>query len=152
MYTREAEAGFTIVEVIVSTVVLALFVGFFFQLYLTMESQRILVQRRSVASDMAYKNLRKFPARPGITAAECASANMSLVSGGITATNGLVLGTQANTTANSYGFIAESATQLRSSTQRVVAYAPYGCSSDIVQIVSSVSFNGEEVKHVSYVK
>ena len=118
-----------------------------------MQSQRLLVQRRSVASDMAYKNLRKFPAKPGFTVADCTSNRMDLNTNSVSNTTGLVLGTQANTAANSYGFIAEASGQLgTSSTQRVAAYAPYGCTSNIIQIVSVVAFGGEEVRHVSYVK
>lgn len=153
MDTHKEQAGFTIIEVLVSLIVLALFVGFFFQMYLAMESQRVLVLRRSVASDIAYKNLRKFPARPGITMQDCTNSNMDLRTNAISASTGLVLGTQANVTANAYGFIAENTSQLSTaSTQRVVAYAPYGCASTIIQVVSSVSFGNEEIRHVSYVK
>lgn len=144
--------GFTITEVVVTLAVVTLFATFFFQMYMMMESQRILVMRRAAASDIAYKNLRKFPASPGLGTA-CASSGMDMTKPGPT---GLTLGSESNKTiASPYGFIAEDTTILGSgATQRVVAYAPYGCSSNVVKIISSVTFGAtsESIGHVSYIK
>lgn len=152
MNEDKSTEGFTIVEVVVTLAVITLFVTFFFQMYMMMESQRILVIRRAAASDIAYKNLRKFPASPGLATA-CASSGMDLTKPNPT---GLTLGDESNkTTASPYGFIAEDTTSLGTgATQRVAAYAPYGCGSNVVKIISTITFgaNNETISHVSYIQ
>src|SRR4051812_12398449 len=96
------ESGFTIVETIITLIVLNLFVIMIVQSYLVMESQRLLVSQGAIASDVANSNLRKFTTRPAnLTAAQC---DASMQNGG----TGKLLGNQTNTTTTSaYGFLAE---------------------------------------------
>ncbi len=153
---KARESGFTIVEVVVTMVILGAFIALFGQMYLVMESQRILVQRRATASDIAYKNLRKFPTAPVIDSLVCTTQQMN-TRDFADATKGLLLGDQTNVTAPStYGFVAESTRQLgKGVTQKVVAYAPFGCDDagrKMIQIVSTVRFNGEDIRHVSYIQ
>ena len=154
---RHSQQGFTIVEMIVTIVVAALFFTFFFQVYVILESQRLVVARQAKASDVAYSNLRKFTARPaGLTC----DSTMDLVTNG--AASGKLLGDQTYTTNSStYGFLAEPTTVTQSlgpnSTQTVKAFAPSGCAnftSDPIKIVSTVTYgnNGDSVSHASYIK
>lgn len=158
-------SGFTIVEVVTTLAVVALFLTFFFQMYLAMESQRIGVARHALASDLAYSNLRKFSVRPSLTVSqtEC-EAKMDLTAADI-ATNpktGLLLGDETNSaTPSGYGFLAEPTTITKglggNVTQKVVAFAPKGCSgsnltNNPLKIESTVSYglNGDKVVHASY--
>lgn len=140
-------SGFTIIEVIVALGVISLFVAFFFQIYLTTESQRIGVMRRVTASDIAYTNLRKFSAKPG--SLSCTS-DMDLT------VNANAPGTVISTAA--YAFTPEtvSSTLGSNATQTVLAFAPSGCAAygtNPVKIVSKVGYgtDGEEVVHASFV-
>jgi Tfp pilus assembly protein FimT len=147
-------AGFTIVEVVVTLAVTALFLTLFFQLYLTMESQRIGVARQAQASDIAYSNLRKFTTRPGIGV--CTS-DMDMTVG---TPQGLLLGDETGTVMT-YGFTAEPSDTTRglggNVHQTVRAFAPKGCGSAYattpIKIESTVSYgtNGDKVTHANYV-
>jgi prepilin-type N-terminal cleavage/methylation domain-containing protein len=149
--------GFTLVEVIVTLGVVSLFITLFFQLYLTMESQRLYVARQAYASDVANTNIHKVSARPAaLTQAVCTSnaADMDLTTGNPATKPGLDI--------TQYGYTLESNTTVRQSlgstaTQALVAYAPAGCTnfdSNPVKIVSSVTFgtNGDKVVHAVFIK
>jgi prepilin-type N-terminal cleavage/methylation domain-containing protein len=64
MNSRHSDNGFTIVEVIVTMVVLSIFLAGIVQIFLLLESQRINVARQSKANDIAYSYLRKYTVRP----------------------------------------------------------------------------------------
>ena len=152
MKTSYDSSGFTIVEVVTTMAVMALFLTFFFQLYITMEKQRIAVLRRTTASDIAYSNLHKFPSKPaGLTV--CDSVKMDLIA--YPNAPGLILGDETSST---YGFVPESSKGLGANVkQSVVAYAPRGCANFAtmpVKLVSKVSYgvDGEEAVRASFVK
>lgn len=63
---RGHEAGFTITEMLVSLIVLALFLTLFFQLYFVSESQRLTSARFAAAHDIAAANLRKITSKAQI--------------------------------------------------------------------------------------
>lgn len=135
-----SESGFTIVEVIVTLIIVSLFLTVFFQSFLLLESQRINVARQAKASDIAYTNLRKFPSKPSTL-----NCNQTPI----------VISTAT------YNFVAESdTTVIGANTQTVTAYAPNGCDStdttkfknDLVKIVSTVTYGSESISHVSYVQ
>lgn len=69
MTGRKMDAGFTIVEVIVTLVVISLFLTLFFQLFLVSQSQRVAVLQRAAANDIAQNNLRKISKKTQIPAA-----------------------------------------------------------------------------------
>lgn len=150
--------GFTIIEVLVTLVVTALFLTVFFQAYLVVEAQRLGVARRAKASDMAYSNLRKFTVRPSTLT--CDAATMDLTASDAATKTGKLLGDETNTTTSSaYGFIAEptgGTVSLGADTkQKVVAYAPQGCSdfaNSPIKIVSTVTYGGDTIVHASYVQ
>jgi prepilin-type N-terminal cleavage/methylation domain-containing protein len=150
--TKPEQQGFTIVEVIVTLVVLSLFLTGFFQAYLLLESQRINVVRQAKASDIAYVNLGKYPAKP---------ANLSCTP--TSKSTGTILGsTKSGRTTATYNFVAETDTTLLGTTsQEIIAYAPNDCDSTtptafkggMVKIVSTVEYSGNRsVQHVTYVQ
>ena len=153
--TNPDQHGFTVVEMIVTIVVLSIFMTGIFQSYLLLESQRVLVARQARASDIAYSNLRKFQTRP---------ANLLCNPAQISPTRGLVIGNESNYPGSSaYGFVAESGETVkymgRTSQlhQTVTAYAPNGCTGSnftdgIVKIISTVTYEGGSVSHAGYVK
>jgi prepilin-type N-terminal cleavage/methylation domain-containing protein len=64
--TNNSENGFSIVEVIVTLVVVSIFLFGFLQSYLLLESQRIGVARQAKASDITISNLNKVTVRTSI--------------------------------------------------------------------------------------
>lgn len=152
--------GFTIVEIIVTLALTTLFLTFFFQLYLAMESQRIGVARRAQASDLAYSNLRKFTSRPSIP---CDAATMDLTAADGSTKTGLLLGDETNmSTPSAYGFIAEPESGTKSLggnvKQSVRAFAPRGCAGtnftdNPIKLESTLSYGtkGDKVVHAIYV-
>lgn len=161
MQADKHSKGFTIVEVMVTLVIVALFMTFFFQSYMAIESQRQAIQRRANASSIAYTNLRKFAQRP-LSSPTAFSCDTSM-NGRDSTQPGKLLGDQTNTPASpsSYGFTAEDATSLlgAGSSQEVRVFAPYGClefDKMPLKIVSTVRYGTgtpqEEVVHVSFIK
>lgn len=152
--------GFTVVEVIVTLIVLSLFLFAFFQAYLALESQRIGVARQAAASDIAYSNLNKVTSRPSQLTEQLCNDNaaaMDLTSGNPSTKPGLDL-----TAAGNGGYILEPTADIQkilggNAGQQLRAFAPSGCTdfdNKPVKIVSTVSFgtNGDKVVHASYVK
>ena len=163
---KETSGGFTIVEVIVTLVVTSLFIWFFFQSYIVMESRRIAVAQRAIASDVAYTNLQKFSIRTPLMndKAICNNATMDITTTNAQTKDGLLLGNESNTTLTSiYGFMAETGDAVAKLSnpvkQTVLAYATHGCAGDNfteypLMIVSKVKYgnNNEEVSHASFIK
>ena len=75
MSWRKRQTGFTIVEVTVALGILAMFLTIFFQLWLTIESQRVLVLQRAAAHDIASTNLNKYTNKSSINTVGCNSTN-----------------------------------------------------------------------------
>lgn len=150
--THTPEQGFTIVEILVTTIIVALFVTGFFQAYVLLESQRVNILQQAKASDIAYSNLGKYPVKP--SALTCPATST---------TSGATLGDSSVNSATSpslYNFIPETnIVPLGSNTQQVIkAYAPNGCNGSdfvggVVKIVSTVTYGSNgKVEHVSYVQ
>lgn len=147
--------GFTVVEMIVTIVVLSIFMTGIFQSYLLLESQRVQVARQARASDIAYSNLRKFQTRP---------ANLQCNPAQISPTRGLLLGNETNYPGSStYGFVAESGETIKYMgrtnllRQTVTAYAPNGCTGTnftdgTIKIISTVTYEGGSVSHASFIQ
>ncbi len=154
-------SGFTIVEIIVTLAMVSLFLTFFFQMYLAMESQRIAVARQAQASDLAYSNLRKITSRPAGLPCDAAKMDLSAADGATKA--GLLLGDQTNvSTPSSFGFLAEPEAATKSLggnvQQLIKAYAPRGCSGTAftdnpVKIESIVIYGprADKVVHAVYI-
>ncbi|AKM80329.1 MAG: hypothetical protein UW38_C0001G0475 [Candidatus Saccharibacteria bacterium GW2011_GWC2_44_17] len=157
MKNTHPSSGFTVVEVLVTLVIISLFMGLFFQTYMAMESQRLAVQKTVFASNIAYANLRKFSERPDSTKLSCTN-DMNLASN--PTAPGIEIGGN-NTSPNTFGFVGENLTTSlgTDATQQVLIFAPNGCTrfADMpLKIVSIVRYgpasNQEEIAHVSYVK
>lgn len=155
---RVHSKGFTIVELIVTIVVTSIILTTFFWAYMTAMYQRVNVARQAAASDIAYSNLKKFTTKPIITC----DASMDLTAIGAATKPGKILGDDSNqTTTSTYGFIAEPSDSMKkrlgpSSTQKVVAFAPDGCTNfnaKPLKIESTVTFgtSGDKVVHASYI-
>lgn len=135
-------AGFTIIETIVTLIVLSLFLGLFFQSFMAMSSQRLSVARQAMANDIAYANLRKITARLGTITCQ---------------TGGFVLLSSTNATDNGATFRKETDDLLGPNrSQSVKAYPTNGCSGtnftdNPVRVESQVTFNGVTVTHASYI-
>lgn len=158
MGARVNQQGFTIVEVVVTLVVVSLFLYTFFQSYLTLESQRINVARQAIASDVAYTNLRKVTSRPaGLT---CNAGAMDLMSGDTSLENRGKPGVSLFDPP--YNYPRESSTDIigklgANSQQTLVVYAPNGCTNfdaNPIKVISTVTYgtNGDKVVHASYVQ
>jgi prepilin-type N-terminal cleavage/methylation domain-containing protein len=158
MGARANQQGFTIIEVLVTLIVVSLFLYTFFQSYLTLESQRVNVARQAIASDVAYTNLRKITSRPaGLT---CDPATMDLTSGDTSLENRGKSG--VNLFDPPYNYPKETNTETvgklgTSSTQTLAVYAPNGCTNFLgnpLKIVSTVTYgtNGDKVVHASYIQ
>lgn len=140
--------GFTIPEVVLTVAALGLFIYSSYQIYRVLETQRWNILRQGIASDIAYTNLKKFPARP--TALTSGTCSTSINIG--TATYNF---SPEPTTAQSYyidGHIV-----LSTVTQTVTAYPVDGCSgsnyvTQTLKIVSTVTYKGGSVSHATFVQ
>lgn len=152
-YSHSAK-GYTIVEVLVTTIIIALFVTGFFQTYLLLESQRVNTLRQAKASDVAYSNLNKYPTKPSTL--KCSDANRA---------SGVIIGDSNSGSPTAYGFVKEteiSPLNANSSRQVVTAYAPNGCDipdnpddfkDGVVKIVSTVTYGSNgKVEHVRFIQ
>jgi prepilin-type N-terminal cleavage/methylation domain-containing protein len=140
MGSNRKAAGFTVVEMIVTLVVLSLFITLFFQLYTTSETQRIAVLRRSAANDIAMSNLKKIDsiANKPATTPSCASG------GGTIATS------SGSPSWAAAGLNTEPTTNtllLPDTTQTLAISYPFGCAtSKPAKITSTVTYSsGSEI-------
>lgn len=58
---NEKQAGFTVVELLVTILVASLFIGMFYQLYTAMVQLNATARRDAQANDLAFSNLRRYP-------------------------------------------------------------------------------------------
>ncbi len=154
MVAHPTERGFTVVEMIVTLVVMSLFLTMFFQLFLTGESQRVAVVRRASANDIAMTNLRKISAKSLIPVATTACDAVTVGGGN---PNNLLLNSSAagSTIAWSVSLVAESTTgtSLPSGTTQVLAVIyPRGCSVSMpAKIISRVTYGSETVSRAAFI-
>lgn len=125
------QSGFTIVELLTSIIVAAVFVGIFYQMYVILVGVNANARNLSQASNIAYANMRKYPtaASTGLT---CSASSTSLIN------------STSNTTYPELGPI----------TENVTASFPYGCTAiyDVIKLVSTVTYgNNYKVSHATFV-
>lgn len=151
MRDRGREDGFTVVEVLVTLVLAMLFLVFFIQMFQAISVQQISTTRQSVANDIAYSNLSKFPTLDSIDdvgpAYTCGSSND--LSSNPNAAGTVILDNDDN-------YRETELRGLPDVTQEVRAYSPLGCSSPLVKIESAVYFGfsaqrGESI-YATYIK
>lgn len=169
MVERQTQSGFTVVEMVITLVVMTLFLAVFLQLFLTGESQRIVVVRRAAANDIALTNLYKVRTKTSVSLPACttgASSANNLIDN-INATGSVVATGDSTDTVNyptrnwlTLGLAPlatgepTAGTSLPSSTiQKLLVVYPRGCATGApAKIISSVTYNGlESVSHAAYV-
>ncbi len=130
---RQAE-GFTIVEVIVTIVVSALFIGAIFSLYVYLTSLNKTTSEYNTADQLAYNNLRTFAYGAAPTWFECK------------ADPDRVLDIPTSTVPGIAGNVR----------QEVVATAVFGCGGGSnyigypILVTSTVEYGGRKVSHATY--
>ena len=141
MGTRVSETGFTIVEVIVTLTLAALFVAFFVQMFESIAAQQFSVSRQATAHNIASSNLSKFPSSSAID--DLLGSGAYSCSPSPSSENDLTSNPRAPGTV----LIAPGSTHIEPDTQglpnpvqEVRAYSPLGCSNGLIKIESTVSY------------
>lgn len=127
------EDGFSAVELLITLTIGALFVISFYQMYLVIVQVNSTARQHSVASDIAYSNLRKYTTRPAFT---CNSTTDLTVNANAP---GQVLST---VTTQSPGRLAGPLVE----TVRI--YAPRGCDAAFPVKIESTAEYGNPAKRV----
>ncbi len=162
MVVQRADIGFTVAELVVTLVILSLFVGLFYQMFVTGQSQQQFISQRAVANDVAQSNLGKvtsknqipgsitcnstndtlnYPSAPGTVIATSASGASLKWNGDGSPSSGLAKENISNTVLPS------------SSNQELRVFYPRGCASNMpARIVSTVTYGSESVSHATFVK
>jgi prepilin-type N-terminal cleavage/methylation domain-containing protein len=123
------ESGFTVVELLTTIVVAAVFVGVFYNMFVILIGVNATARNVSQASNLAYSNMRRYPTAAS-TALTCSTSSTNLL----------------NTTS-----IDSDYPELGTITETVTASFPYGCTAvyDVIKLVSVVTY-GTNPKKVSY--
>ena len=142
-------AGFTIVEMIVTTVVVSIFVVLLFQGFIAATTQRANVARLAAAHDVATSNLKKVTSKASLpSGAACNDTDHSSANPNNLKYNSGAGGSEVAINAESL-----SGTNLPSSTvQKMYVVYPQGCTISMpAQLKAVVTFGSETVTHVRYV-
>ena len=126
------QSGFTVVELLTSIIVAALFVGIFYQLFIVLVGVNANARNMSQASSLAYSNMRRYPTKAS-TGQTCSTSTVSLI----------------NTTGTDSNY-----PELGPVTESVTTSFPYGCTAmyDVIKLVSTVRYGANsKVSHATYV-
>ena len=126
------QSGFTIVELLTTIIVAALFVGVFYQMFVILVGVNANARNVAQASSLAYSNMRRYPTAAS-TGRTCSASSTNLL----------------NTTG-----VDSDYPELGSVTETVTASYPYGCSAvyDVIKLVSVVTYRGTtKVSYATYV-
>lgn len=127
------ERGFTVIEMLVTVVVAAIFAFMFYQLFISSTKLNDTARRDAIASEIAYSNLKKYPTAASVTGlAACATPSP----------------TNTESVTNTYDDIGQV-------TETIVSSYPFACDNpDILKVESSVSYKGgaNKVSYVAYVR
>ena len=152
--SRGDERGFTIVEMIVSIVVFAVFFGFLMQAFLTAQSQRIRVDRNAAANELAASILHKYGSvaqLPGaINATTCDN-----ISTGSANPNNIIKNKNAVGTEITIAQDLPEHTSLppvpKTKQQAFVLY-PQGCAPGMpIMVKAVITYNSEAVTRATYI-
>lgn len=136
------QAGFTVVEMMVTIVVGAMYAMVFSGLYVVVSAQTSAANQRAVASDLAYSNLRKYHTTVAPAWFVC-DANSDLITYP-SATGQVLMNSAVTGLANIQPPVQ----------QAVKAFAPQGCGAQMpVKVVSTVTYGASSrtVTHATYV-
>lgn len=164
MGVNSNQRGFTVVEMIVSLVVLSIFLTLFFNLYRSGEAQRVSVIRHAAANDIALTNLQKIQSKSRIPIGTLACDNSTV---GSANPNNLLLDPSEETSPAQPDIgpgstIAWSGTLTQESlsgtvlpstaVQRLAVVYPRGCDLTApAKIISTVKFGSETVTRAAFV-
>lgn len=127
------QSGFTVVELLVTIIVAALFVGIFYNMFVILVGVNASARNISQSSDLAYSNMRRYPTAAS-TALSCSGSSTNLL----------------NVTG-----VDSSYPELGTITETVTASYPYGCTAvyDVIKLVSVVTYgsNSKKVSYATYV-
>lgn len=138
-------AGFTIVEMIVATVLAAVFLAFFIQMFRATSIQQISLSRQGHANNIAFSNLSKFPTKTSITSVGSAYVCDASTSPS-TNINNLTINPNAPGTVilnNTSSFRETNTQDLPGIVQEVRAFSPLGCdvpNNNLIKIISKVTY------------
>lgn len=131
MNTRQS--GFTVVELLVTVIVAALFVGIFYQMFVILVGINANARNTAQASNLSYSNMRRYPTATS-TGLTCSTSSTNLLN--------------TNSIDSDYQ-------ELGTVTETVTASFPYGCSAiyDVIKLVSTVTYgkNSFKVSYATYV-
>ncbi len=150
MLDGRSDSGFTIVEMIVSLVVMVIFATLLFQMFLVGTTQQGTVSARASAIDIAAINLSKIDSRdsPLLSSITCSTAATNNP-------NNLTINSSAAGSNITFTHESTSGTNLPSGTgtvQKMVALFPRGCTNSMpIEIISTVEYNGETITRATYV-
>ncbi|QHN43108.1 prepilin-type N-terminal cleavage/methylation domain-containing protein [Candidatus Mycosynbacter amalyticus] len=156
MRDMRSDTGFTLVEMLVTVVLIGIFIAFFVQMFRAGAAQQASIVRQAKANNLAYSNLSKFPRASSISPAYVCdtSTNTSTNQNNLTI-NPNAAGTLILSDASANKEPTDSA--LPNATQEVRAYSPQGCGSNaLVKLISTVTygFTGQQTdaSYATYVQ
>jgi prepilin-type N-terminal cleavage/methylation domain-containing protein len=153
MVAEQTESGFTIVEIIITLAVMSIFLILFFQTYLANIAQQNAIILRSAADDIAVTNLKKVPTRSSglLGSVTCDTGTPS--ANDLTAVPPGT-GTVINLTGTAYEEKRTGTGLPASTTQTLTVLYPQGCTPPgtvPIEIISTVTYGSESVKHATYI-
>lgn len=143
MLITKNEQGVTIVELLVTIFVTSIFVLAIYELYTFSVTTNADSRRLSIANDMAYKELRKYPDTASIPNFTCNvdtdKTNVSYTGNGYTVTT--------STITNSTVLPNPVVTSIK-------AFRPKGCSNTLEEVVVTITYGNpsKQVRHAAYVR
>lgn len=165
MGAQRMESGFTVIEMVVTLVVLSLFMLLFYQLFMSADSQRLLVIRRAAANDIAQTNIDKITSKSSVTLPSCVAGagSPNSLTDNVNAA-GSVIATNDTSDATNYPSRSWpnaglgnpesiSGTTLPTSTvQKMIVIYPRGCTVGMpAKIISTVIYGTDSASHAVYV-
>lgn len=140
MTSIKQSAGFTIVELLVTVIVAAMFAVMFYQLFVTLIQINSGARQATQVSDLAYSNMRRYPT---VASTNLACVNSTTITNLIPASGSPVSATNSNYP------------ELGSVTEQLTAQFPYGCSANynLIKLVSTVKYKGNTltISHATYI-
>jgi len=163
MVAHHEEQGFTVVEMVVTLVVVGVFLGLLFQTYMAGLAQQSAVTKRAAADDIAETNLRKITSRSSslLSSITCISsgANKNAVTSDTDITNettGVAPAAVTNLFKEPDSSLKTAGLSPGQTKQTLRVLYPRGCSDPSMPmlIISTVTYGSgasDKVTHASYV-
>ena len=143
-HIKHSQNGLTVTELIITIFVASIFVMAIYQLYTISVVNNVDSRRLSLANDMAYTELRKYPTAASIPSFTC-NADTDKTNASYTG-----LGYTVSTST-----VTSSTTLPNPVVTKISAFNPKGCSSALKEVTVTVSYGStpvKQVRHSIYVK